>query len=134
MVAKTQYHLSAANIRYRPPQKKNQTKTGFCKGYTIALPKNTSRQGSSNAPPANIPCWNYNKTGHWAKNCPLPSKNAFQSNLRRGHAHFITIEEIPAGEVVTAGKFLVNNHPTVVLFDSGASHSFISASFASKFG
>jgi hypothetical protein len=54
--------------------------------------------------------------------------------LRRGHAHFITIEEIPAGEVVTAGKFLVNNHPTVVLFDSGASHSFISASFASKFG
>jgi hypothetical protein len=36
--------------------------------------------------------------------------------------------------VVTAGKFLVNNHPTVILFDSGASHSFISPSFASKFG
>jgi predicted aspartyl protease len=54
--------------------------------------------------------------------------------LRRGHAHFTTIEEIPAGEVVTAGKFLVNNHPAVVLFDSGASHSFISPSFASKFG
>jgi len=56
VVAKTQYHPSAANIRYRPPQKKNQAKTGFCKGYTIALPKNTSRQGSSNAPPANVPC------------------------------------------------------------------------------
>jgi hypothetical protein len=50
-----------------------------------------------------------------------------------GNAHFTTIEEIPAGEVVTTGKFLVNNYPAVVLFDSGASHSFISPSFASKF-
>ena len=43
------------------------------------------------------------------------------------------ITEIPLGEVVTAGKFLIDQHPTVVLFDSGASHSFISPAFASKF-
>ena len=36
------------------------------------------------------------------------------------------------GEVVTAGMFLVNKHPTIVLFDSGASHSFMSQTFASK--
>ena len=42
------------------------------------------------------------------------------------------MEEIPAGEVVTAGKFLVNDHPAIVLFDSGASHSFVSSTFASK--
>ena len=42
------------------------------------------------------------------------------------------MEEIPAGEVVTAGKFLVNDHPIVVLFDSGASHSFMSSTFASE--
>jgi hypothetical protein len=44
---------------------------------------------------------------------------------------FITnsIEEIPSSEVVTAGKFLVDQHPAVVLFDSGASHSFISPMF-----
>ena len=41
--------------------------------------------------------------------------------------------EIPSGEVVTAGKFLVNQHPIVVLFDSGASHSFMSLAFASKY-
>ena len=29
--------------------------------------------------------------------------------------------------------FLVNKHPTIVLFDSGASHSFISQAFASKY-
>ena len=36
------------------------------------------------------------------------------------------------GEVVTAGMFLVNQHPTIVFFDSGASHSFMSQAFASK--
>ena len=43
------------------------------------------------------------------------------------------ITEIPSGEVVTAGKFLVDQHPAVVLFGSGASHSFMSPAFASKF-
>ena len=46
--------------------------------------------------------------------------------------HYTTIEEIPAGEVVTAGTFLVNQHPAVVLFDSGALHSFMSQTFVSK--
>jgi len=41
--------------------------------------------------------------------------------------------EIHSGEVVTVGKFLVNQHPSVVLFDSGASHSFMSPAFASKY-
>jgi hypothetical protein len=41
--------------------------------------------------------------------------------------------KIPSGKVVTAGKFLVHQHPAVVLFDSGALHSFISPMFASKF-
>jgi hypothetical protein len=44
--------------------------------------------------------------------------------------HYTTIEEILAGEVVTIGKFLVNNHPAVVLFVLGASHSFVSSTFA----
>ena len=46
--------------------------------------------------------------------------------------HYTAVEEVPAGEVVTAGMFLVNKHPAIVLFDSGASHSFMSQSFASR--
>ena len=42
------------------------------------------------------------------------------------------MEEIPKGEVVTAGMFLVNKHPAIVLFDSRASHSFMSQIFASN--
>jgi len=83
-----------------------------------------------------MPCWNYNKPSHWARNCPYPKKNNNQKqgnpNARQGHMHYTTLEEIPSGEVVTAGTFLVNQHPTVVLFDSGASHSFMSQIFASK--
>ena len=48
--------------------------------------------------------------------------------------HYTTVEEIPEGEAVTAGMFIVNQHPAVVLFDSGASHSFMSQAFASKHG
>ena len=52
--------------------------------------------------------------------------------MRQGYVHYTTIEEIPADEVVTTGTFLVNQHPVVVLFDSGASHSFMSQTFVSK--
>jgi predicted aspartyl protease len=79
-----------------------------------------------------MPCWNCNKLGHWARNCPYPKKNANQGG-HQGHVHYNSIEEIPSSEVVTAGKFLVDQHSAVVLFDLGASHSFISPMFASKF-
>ena len=46
--------------------------------------------------------------------------------------HYTAMEEIPMGEVVTTDMFLVNKHPTIVLFDYGASHSFMSETFASK--
>ena len=45
---------------------------------------------------------------------------------------YIAMEEIPIGEVMTAGMFLINKHPAIILFDSRASHSFMSQTFASK--
>ena len=79
-----------------------------------------------------MPCWNCNKPGLWASKCPYPKKNNNQG-ARQGQVNYTNITDIPSGEVVTAGKFLVDQHPVVVLFDSGASHSFISPAFASKF-
>ena len=46
--------------------------------------------------------------------------------------HYTTLEEIPLGEVITTGTFLVNQYPTVLLFDSRAAHSFMSQTFVSK--
>jgi predicted aspartyl protease len=34
--------------------------------------------------------------------------------------------------VVIASKFLVNDHPVVILFDLGASHFFVSSTFATE--
>jgi hypothetical protein len=39
----------------------------------------------------------------------------------------------PKGEPVMMGTFLVANHPAVILFDSGASHNFISKNFVEKY-
>jgi hypothetical protein len=40
------------------------------------------------------------------------------------------VDEIPEGEPMIAGMFSVNQHPIVVLFDYGSSHSFMSQVFA----
>jgi hypothetical protein len=39
----------------------------------------------------------------------------------------------PEGEPMMMGTFLVANHPAVILFDSGASHTFISKNFVEKY-
>ena len=51
---------------------------------------------------------------------------------RSGQVNFTEAEEIPQGEPVMAGMFTINSHPAYVLFDSGASHSFISMWFAQR--
>jgi hypothetical protein len=42
------------------------------------------------------------------------------------------MEEIPMGEEVLAGTFFLNEHPIIILFDSGASHNFMSSTCAKK--
>jgi len=94
----------------------------YCKAFTIALPKGNAGQGSSVGPKGNHPCNNCNQTGHWAKECPYPKGgNQNQGNQRQanakahlGYVHYTTVEEIPVGEVVTAGMFLVNKHHAIV--------------------
>ena len=74
----------------------------------------------------------------WAigpRSVPIPKKNSNQNQgnqkqanpkARPGYMHYIAMEEIPMGEVVTTSMFLVNKYPDIVLFDSRASHSFMS--------
>ena len=49
---------------------------------------------------------------------------------RSGQVNFTEAEEILQNEPVMAGMFTIDTHPTYVLFDSGASHSFMSMGFA----
>ena len=49
-----------------------------------------------------------------------------------GQVNFTEAEEIPHGDPMMAGMFTIDSHPAYVLFDSGASHSFISMGFAKR--
>jgi hypothetical protein len=40
--------------------------------------------------------------------------------------NYTTLEDVSEGEQVLVGMFSLNGHPIVVLFDSGATHYFIS--------
>jgi predicted aspartyl protease len=42
------------------------------------------------------------------------------------------MDEIPTGEEVLAGTFFLNKRPIIMLFDSGASHDFMSSTCAKK--
>jgi hypothetical protein len=44
----------------------------------------------------------------------------------------MTTDEAQHAQDVVLGMFLASSHPAIVLFDSGASHSFISSSFVVK--
>jgi hypothetical protein len=52
--------------------------------------------------------------------------------VRQGRLNFTTLADLPEGAPVMTGTFSVLNYPPIILFDSGASHSFISAKFSAK--
>jgi hypothetical protein len=41
--------------------------------------------------------------------------------------NYTTMEDIPEGEPVLVGTFALNGQPVVILFDSDATHDFISS-------
>jgi hypothetical protein len=45
-----------------------------------------------------------------------------------------TLSELPEGTPIMTGTFSINYHPVTVLFDTGATHSFISTKFGNKIG
>jgi hypothetical protein len=51
---------------------------------------------------------------------------------RVGRGNFTTVEEIPLGEELIAGTFFLFEHPIIILFDSGASHDFMSLASAQR--
>jgi hypothetical protein len=49
-----------------------------------------------------------------------------------GRVNHMTSDKAQQASDVVLGMFLISSHPATILFDSGASHSFISSSFVPK--
>jgi hypothetical protein len=61
-----------------------------------------------------------------------PQSNKGQQSQGRGRVNHVSAETAQENPQVVLGMFLVNSIPAFILFDSGASHSFISAQFVDK--
>ncbi|KAK1435339.1 hypothetical protein QVD17_01100 [Tagetes erecta] len=99
--------------------------------------------------PINV-CYNCNRPGHLRSQCPQLQRGdgnkmyhkpvqaiggikKEESSNARGRAFQITAEEAKVIPDVVTGTFPINNFPAHVLFDSGASYSFVSRDFSNSF-
>jgi hypothetical protein len=108
-----------------------------------------------NAPPRDVGdrrCYNCGQPEHYINECPKPrqikpnpqnqgtgSKPTTPAKkpmvqVLQGKLNFTTMSDIPAGASVLTGTFSINDTPVKVLFDSGATHSFINESLLDKLG
>jgi hypothetical protein len=54
--------------------------------------------------------------------------------VKQEKINFTTLAELPEGAPIMIGTFSINHKPAVILFDSGATHSFISTKCEARLG
>jgi hypothetical protein len=144
---------------YRPPQAPRPNFPSRPNNFN--RPNDNTRPGGNynNANRnANVVCFECGAKGHYSRECPNPKRNVQRPNapapnngqghngngknaaprgnaaVVKGRLHHINAEEAEDAPDVVLGTFLVNSVPATVLFDSGATHSFVTKGFVSKGG
>jgi hypothetical protein len=120
----------------QPPAHRPSTQQPSCQNVqqgpcpTAPTSQNAPAQGSHNG----RACFKCGLTGHFAWQCPTrqavsgagnQNKPQGQQNFMYGKVNHMTSDEAQQAQDVVLGMFLASSHPATVLFDSRASHSFI---------
>jgi hypothetical protein len=100
------------------------------------------------------PCYSCGQTGQYANRCPRKqanqtpatgtnqnlnrnANNSATTPARQNQAHarvnHVAVEDAQAAPDIIIGMILVNKNNVIVLFDYGASHSFVDANFVQKY-
>jgi hypothetical protein len=137
---------------YSMPQRQAMTRPSTSQ-TPIAGNQNVQRtQAAQNPLPGEQSCFTCGEKGHLANQCPNPRNRppmaaastsaptrgansipvAARQNYVSGKVNHVVVEEAQEAPNVVIGTFFVNDLSAVVLFDSGASHSFISAAYVEK--
>src|SRR5512142_1521282 len=122
----------------QPQQQQNQQGT---RAPRPPMPAVQPVQGRRDAQGPQRLCFNCFEPGHFADKCPKPRRQQGQApprsnnggkNVIRGRVNHVTAEDVLTTPDVIVGTFLIHSIPATILFDSGASHSFISVPFVGK--
>ena len=54
--------------------------------------------------------------------------------VKQGKINYTTLAELPDGAPIMTGTFSINHKPAIILFDSGATHSFIGTKCGARLG
>jgi hypothetical protein len=97
---------------------------------------------------ASAPCFNCGRVKHYARQCRKPERGKAPRvptsmviqprgqlrvpTTRSGRVNHTTVEDIPEGEEVLAGTFLLFGRPIIIMFDSRATHGFMSSACAKR--
>ena len=123
-------------VEYKPNWQQNVNKTTTQVKNVVTSPVHEEHQ-------RNNACFNCGQTGHYARQCPKKSNAPFRLQVNhmgpyhtqqivQGQFHHLSIDEAQENPEVVIGIFSINSIPAIILFDSGASHSFVSQSFVAQ--
>jgi hypothetical protein len=143
-----QRNAPLGRLVFRPPQQQG--------GYRPPVPP---KQPPQSGPRPNVQqvqqrsntyrCFNCRSVDHFIRDClrprkPNPGQSSNQNNqnkgktpmvqVRQGQVNFTTLAELPDGAPVMSSTCSIHHNPVVTLFDSGATHSFISNNCGTRIG